>query len=170
MRVETIAGHITQGPPHSQFYLIQPNASPFAYKQFRYFMNGTYTVELFLYTTYECKFRSALTNITTQWHGNWRFCEHCQGINAYFDLEERPDKAIYKWTSISGTEGIDYKGRLILVFPKADWNVMDRLPLTCLHHLFAKPRNETMLRSALADCICFDPHGRIASCRNRICS
>ena len=51
-----------------------------------YFMGGKYMGVLYLSTTTECKFRSALTNITTQWHGNWRFCEHCQGINAYFDL------------------------------------------------------------------------------------
>ena len=116
MRVETIAGHITQGPPHSQFYLIQPNASPFAYKQFRYFMNGKYTGEVFLTTTYECKFRSALTNITTPWHGKWGFCKHCRGIKAYFDVKGRPDNAIYRWTFLRGIEGVDYMGRDIQVY------------------------------------------------------
>ena len=105
-RLETVAGHIV-AQPRSPLYLIQPYSPPFVYKQFRYWMDGVLTGELFLSHTYECQFRSALTGYTTPFHGTWQFCQHVTGIKYYFDFEGRHDKAKLKWVFFRGTEGVD---------------------------------------------------------------
>ena len=90
-RVETVAGHIVAAPPRSPLYLIQPYSPPFVYKQFRYWMDGVLTGELFLSCMMQCQFRSALTGYTTPYHGAWQFCRHVTAIKAYLDFDGRQD-------------------------------------------------------------------------------
>ena len=151
MRVEPIAGLPRDS---SAFYLIQPDTTPFAYRQFRYFMNGGYTGELFLSANYKCQFRSSQTLQTTQDHGTWRFCNHIKGIVCHFDYAGRPDKARYKWTFFRGSEGIDYKCRQIYVYPVADWvwnpitNQLDRMEYIVPPMRLTRPRPELTLYTA----------------------
>ena len=115
MRVEPIAGFRSDS---SAFYLIQPDTTPFAYRQFRYFMNGAYTGELFLSADYKCQFRSAISDRLSAHHGNWPFCNHITGIVCHFDFAGREEKLCISGHSFfRGTEKIDYKCRQIYVDP-----------------------------------------------------
>ena len=84
-------------------------------------MDGVLTGELFLSSTMECRFRSARTSNTTPYRGAWQFCRRITAIKAYFDFDGRQDRANFKWTLFRGTEGVDYVGREICVFPIAEW-------------------------------------------------
>ena len=108
-RVETVAGH-TVAPPRSPLYLIQPYSPPFVYKQFRYWMDGVLTGELFLSCMMQCQLRSARTGTTTPYHGTWQYCRQITAINAYCDFDGRQDEANFKWAFFRGTEGVDYMG------------------------------------------------------------
>ena len=130
MRVETIVGLPRD---YSAFYLIQPDTTPFAYRQFRYFMNAEYTGELFLSADHKCQFRSALQDHENVDHGRWFYCKYIEGVVCQFDYANRPQLAKNKWTFFRGMEGIDYRMRQIYVIPVADW-VWNRLTFELDRH------------------------------------
>ena len=102
--------------------LIQPICyDPFVYKQYRYFVDGTYAGELFLSYHFECMCRSVDSGGDSIQHGKWEYCSHIQAIKAHYDFEGNTAEAKFKWIFFRGTEGIDYAGRQIRVIPNADW-------------------------------------------------
>ena len=102
--------------------LIQPvSFDPFVYKQYRHFVDGQYTGELFFSYQFECMFRSIESGRVCVQHGRWEYCSHIQAIKAFYDFEESTEDAKLKWIFFRGTEGIDYAARQIRVVPTAEW-------------------------------------------------